>query len=45
MPFDKGGQNLKLDCLWNIVNTGKGQIDGYAYSEALADLAEMDISL
>ena len=34
--FDKGGQNKVGPALWNIVNTGKGQIDGYAYSEALA---------
>ena len=34
--FDKGGQNKVGPALWNIINTGKGQIDGYAYSEALA---------
>ena len=34
--FDKGGQNKVGPALWNIVNAQKGQIDGYAYSEALA---------
>ena len=32
--FDKGGQNKVGPALWNIVNAGKGQIDGYGYSEA-----------
>ena len=35
--FDKGGQNKVGPALWNIVNAGKGQIDGYGYSEALAE--------
>ncbi len=34
--FEKGGQNKVGPALWNIVNAGKGQIDGYGYSEALA---------
>ena len=33
--FEKGGQNKVGPALWNIVNAGKGQIDGYGYSEAL----------
>ena len=34
--FEKGGQNKVGPALWNIVNAPKGQIDGFAYSEALA---------
>ena len=34
--FEKGGQNKVGPALWNIVNAQKGQIGGYAYSEALA---------
>ena len=33
--FEKGGKNKVGPALWNIVNTGKGQVDGYGYSEAL----------
>ena len=34
--FEKGGQNKVGPALWNIVNAPKGQIDGFAYSQALA---------
>ena len=33
--FEKGGQNKVGPALWNIVNAGKGQVGGFAYSEAL----------
>ncbi len=34
--FEKGGQNKVGPALWNIVNTPKGQVAGFAYSEALS---------
>jgi len=34
--FDKGGPNKTGPGLWNVVGAGKGQHEGYGYSDALA---------